>query len=272
MGKKIKEPRSMASILSGKTAVITGSISGIGHAIALAFAREGANVVLNGLEPAEKVADACEQVRKAGGQVLYIPKNDANPDEVRALIRESIAAFGGVDILVNNAGVQHVENIETFPAEKWKLILNLNLSAAFHATQEAIPSMKARGWGRIINTASVHGVIASTGKAAYVAAKHGLLGLTKVIALDLAAYGITANAICPGYVDTPMVRKQIPEQAKTFGLPESEVIEKVLLKEHALKEFVTPEAVASMALYLCADAARAITGTSLMLDGGWTAH
>jgi 3-hydroxybutyrate dehydrogenase len=265
----------MTPQLSGKTVLITGSTSGIGLSMALAFAKAGANVVLNGLEEDAKAQPALDQVQAnilAPARAVYIRKNDAQGDEVRAMVQEAFRLFGGIDILINNAGMQHVEPFETFPAQKWHLILDLNLSAAFHAAQAAVPGMKEKGWGRIINTASVHGLVASTGKAAYVAAKHGLIGLTKVMALDLAPHGITANAICPGYVDTPLVRGQIADQAKTHHMDEKEVVEKVLLKEHAIKEFVTPEAIASLALYLCTDAARTITGTALTIDGGWTAH
>lgn len=260
-------------MLKGKSAIVTGSTSGIGHGIAEAFAAQGANVTLNGFGNAEEI----EALRKAletkyGVKAIYSAADMSKPEQIRQMVKETASAFGGVDVLVNNAGIQFVAPIDEFPEEKWDAILAINLSSAFHATKAAAPYMKAKKWGRIINVASVHGLVASAFKSAYVAAKHGVLGLTKVTALDFAEFGITCNAICPGYVNTPLVQKQIPDQAKTHGISEAEVVSKIMLKNHAIKRFVEVEELAALAVFLCSDAAATMTGIPLPMDGGWTAQ
>lgn len=260
-------------MLKGKTALVTGSTSGIGQGIAVGLAAMGANIVLNGFGD----KDAIENERKTleekfGVKVMYSPADMSDPAQIHAMFDEAAKAFGGVDILVNNAGIQHVAPIDEFPEDKWDKIIAINLSSAFHCSKAAAKQMKAKGWGRIINIASVHGLVASQYKAAYIAAKHGIVGLTKTTALDMAEFGITCNAICPGYVDTPLVRGQIPDQAKTHGMTEAEVVEKVMLKNHAIKDFVAVKDLASLATFLCSDAGRMITGTAIPVDGGWSAH
>jgi 3-hydroxybutyrate dehydrogenase len=265
-------PWSAAMILQSKTALVTGSTSGIGLAIARAMAKEGANVVLNGFgEPA-----AIEQARAAieaefGVTAAYSPADMTQPAEIAAMVAEAQARFGGVDVLVNNAGIQHVSPIEDFPPEAWDRIIAINLSSAFHAMRAAIPGMKARKWGRIISTASAHSLVASPFKSAYVSAKHAIAGLTKTAALELAAFGVTVNCISPGYVWTPLVEKQIPDTMAARGLTREQVIDEVLLAAQPTKQFVTPEQVAALAVYLCSDAASQITGANLSMDGGWTA-
>ncbi len=259
--------------LQNRVAIVTGSTSGIGLGIARALAAEGADLILNGLGDMA----AIEPVRAAieaefGGRCLYSPANMLNGPEVTAMVRLAIDSFGGCDILVNNAGIQHVAPIEEFPDDKWEAIIQINLVAAFHAIKAAVPSMKARGWGRIINVASVHALVASPYKSAYVAAKHGIAGLTKTVALEVATHHITANAICPGYVWTPLVEKQIPDTMAARGMTKEQVINDVLLTAQSTKEFVTVEQVAGLALFLCSDAAASITGAILPIDGGWTAH
>lgn len=256
-----------------KTAVVTGSSSGIGLGIAEGFAAKGMNVVMNGIEPYEQI----EPLRKGfedtfGIKVIYVGANIMKPDGVRSLMSTAEDAFGGVDVLVNNAGIQHVAPVEEFPTDKWDAIIALNLSAAFHATQAVVPGMKARGWGRIINIASAHGLVASPFKSAYVSAKHGLVGLTKTVALEVAEHGITVNAICPGYVWTPLVEKQIPDTAEARGITEEEVKRDVLLAAQPTKEFVRVEHMAALANFLCSDEASSITGASLPVDGGWVAQ
>lgn len=260
-------------ILEGKTALVTGSTSGIGLAMARAFAGEGANVALNGLGPPEEIEKARSGIeREFGRRVLYLGADLASPGEIAAMLREAEQAFGSLDVLVNNAGVQFVSPVEAFPPEKWDQILAINLSAAFHAMRAAVPGMKRRKWGRIINTASAHSLVASPFKAAYVAAKHGLAGLTKTVALELATSGITANCISPGYVWTPLVERQIPETMKARGMSKEQVIREVLLEAQPTKQFVTVEQVAALAVFLCSDAASQITGANLSIDGGWTAQ
>lgn len=256
-----------------KTAVITGSSSGIGLGIARGLAAAGMNVVLNGIEPEAQI----EPLRAAieaefGVKATYDRANLMDPAGVVELMTGAEAAFGRVDVLVNNAGIQFVSPVEDFPDEKWQAILNLNLSAAFYATKAVVPGMKARKWGRIINIASAHGLVASPFKSAYVAAKHGLVGFTKTIALETAEHGITVNAICPGYVLTPLVEKQIPDTAKARGITEEAVKRDVLLAAQPTKKFVTVEELAALAVFLTTDAAASITGTALPVDGGWTAH
>jgi 3-hydroxybutyrate dehydrogenase len=259
--------------LKSKAAVITGSTSGIGMGIAHALAKEGANIVINGFGERSDIEDERVELEKTYGiKCLYLQADMSQPDQIRQMIQATEKAFGAVDIMVNNAGIQHVQTIEEFPEEKWNAILAINLSSNFHTIKACVPGMKKKRWGRIINVSSVHGVIASPYKSAYVAAKHGVVGLTKTAALDLAEFGITANALCPGYVDTPLVRKQIPDQAKQHHISEDEVIQKVLLKDHFIKEFVSIDDLGALTVFLCSDAARMITGQALCIDGGWTAH
>jgi 3-hydroxybutyrate dehydrogenase len=259
--------------LAGKSAVITGSTSGIGLGIARALAGSGVNVMLNGLGDAAEI----EKTRAAlaaefGVKVLYRGANMLEPAEIRDMIAKAQAAFGSVDILVNNAGIQFVSPVEDFPDEKWDQIIRINLSASFHGIKAAIPGMKKAGWGRIINISSAHSLVASPFKSAYVAAKHGVAGLTKSVALEVAQAKITVNAIAPGYVWTPLVERQIPDTMKARNMTEEEVKKNVLLAAQPTKEFVTVEQVASLALYLCSDAASAMTGTTYSIDGGWTAQ
>lgn len=256
-----------------KTAIITGSSSGIGHAIAEALAGAGMNVVLNGIEPAEQVEPARLAIeKKFGVKAIYSPANMMKPEGVRSLIAAAEAAFGQVDVLVNNAGIQFVSPVEDFPDEKWEQIIALNLSATFYATKAVVASMKERGWGRIVNMASAHGLVASPFKSAYVAAKHGIVGFTKTIALETAEHGVTVNAICPGYVLTPLVEKQIPDTAKARGITEDEVKRDVLLAAQPTKKFVTVEQLGALTVFLTTDAGASITGAALPVDGGWTAH
>jgi 3-hydroxybutyrate dehydrogenase len=258
--------------LKSKNAVITGSTSGIGLAIAKELAAQGANVMLNGLGTPAEMAPVLKEIEAHGAQALFSPANMMKPEEIASMVADAERAFGSVDILVNNAGVQFVSPIEEFPPEKWHQIIAIDLSAVFFAVQVAMPGMKARKWGRIINTASAHGLVASPFKSAYVAAKHGVLGLTKVVALEGATFGITANSICPGYVWTPLVEKQIPDTMKARGLTRDQVINDVLLEAQPTKQFVTVEQVAGTVVFLCSDAASQITGTHISIDGGWTAH
>ncbi len=262
----------MTMMLAGRTALVTGSTSGIGLAIAEAMAAEGANVVINGFGDAAAIeALRADMAARHSVKVHYSGADMSDGVAIAAMIAEAEALFGGVDILVNNAGVQHVSPIEDFPVEKWDQIIAINLSAAFHAMRAALPGMKARGWGRIISTASAHSLVASPFKSAYVAAKHGIAGLTKTAALEVARNGITVNAISPGYVWTPLVEKQIPDTMAARGLTREQVINDVLLTAQPTKQFVTSEQVAALAIYLCSDAAAQITGTNLSMDGGWTA-
>ena len=248
--------------LNGKTALVTGSTSGIGLAVARAFAAEGARVVLNGFGDPAEIAKLAEELG-----ATHSAADLTKPDEIEAMMAEA----GAVDILVNNAGMQHVAPIDQFPIEKWDLIIALNLSAAFHTTRLALPAMKEKGWGRIINTASAHSLVASPNKGPYVAAKHGIAGLTKAVALETATSGITVNCISPGYVWTPLVENQIPDTMKARGLTREQVMNDVLLAAQPTKKFVTVDQVAALALFLCRDEASAITGANLSMDGGWTA-
>ena len=259
------------AMLKTKTAVVTGSTSGIGLGIARALAQEGANVVINGFGDRDEIEQARAALKKDFGvEALYSPADMTKPAEIAAMIKTAENEFGSVDVLVNNAGIQHVAAIEDFPIEKWDAVIAINLSAAFHAIRAAAPGMKARKWGRIINTASAHSLVASPFKSAYVSAKHGLAGLTKTVALELATFGITVNCISPGYVWTPLVARQIPDQMKTRNMSEEQVKRDVLLAAQPTKEFVTVEQVAALAVYLCSDAAAPITGANIPIDGGWT--
>ena len=255
-------------MLTGKTALITGSTSGIGLGIARTLAMHGANIVLNGFGDVEA---AKRVVAEFDGLVGYHPADMSKPDEIARMVARAQAEFGSLDILVNNAGIQFVSPIEDFPVEKWDAILAINLSSAFHTIRAATPGMKARQWGRIVNTASAHSLVASPFKAAYVAAKHGVVGLTKTVALELATSGVTVNCVSPGYVWTPLVEKQIPDTMKARGMSREEVIEKVLLTAQPTKQFVTVEQVAAAVVFLCSDAASQITGANISMDGGWTA-
>lgn len=259
--------------MRGKVVVVTGSTSGIGLGIAEAFAAEGAHVMLNGFgDEAEIRAAQNGLAGKYGVKISYHPADMRNPAEIEALIAATRAELGPIDILVNNAGIQHVAPIEEFPVERYDAIIAVNLSSAWHATRLVTAEMKARKWVRIINIASAHGLIASPFKSAYVAAKHGVVGLTKTVALETAEFGVTCNAICPGYVQTPLVDRQIADQARTRGISEEEVIQKVILEAQPTKKFVQIGEVAALAVFLCSDAAANITGAALSIDGGWVAR
>jgi 3-hydroxybutyrate dehydrogenase len=260
-------------MLKGKVALVTGSTSGIGLAIARAYAKQGADIVINGFGDKDGIEKERAGIESDFGvRALYSGADMSKGTEIAAMIAEAQAKLGSVDILVNNAGIQFVSPIEDFPPEKWDQIIAINLSAAFHAIRAAVPGMKAKKWGRIVNTASAHALVASPFKSAYVSAKHGIAGLTKTVALETATFGITANAICPGYVWTPLVEKQIPETMAARGLTKEQVINDVLLHAQPTKQFVTVEEVADLAVYLASDSARSITGSIIPIDGGWTAE
>ena len=260
-------------MLKGKSAIVTGSTSGIGLAIARALAAQGANVMINGFGEKDAIETERAGIEKEFSvKALYSGADMTKPAEIAAMVKTAETTFGRLDVLVNNAGIQHVAPIEEFPVDKWDAIIAINLSAAFHAIRAAVPGMKTRKWGRIINTASAHSLVASPFKSAYVTAKHGLAGLTKTVALEGATFGITANCISPGYVWTPLVEKQIPDTMKARNLTAEQVKRDVLLAAQPTKEFVTVEQVASLAVYLCSDAAAQITGANLPIDGGWTAE
>jgi 3-hydroxybutyrate dehydrogenase len=259
-------------MLKGKSALVTGSTSGIGLAIARALAAQGANVTINGFGDTAAIEKERSGIEKEFGvKAIYSAADMTKPADIADMVKTAEKTFGSLDVLVNNAGIQFVSPIEDFPIDKWDQILAINLSAAFHAIRAAVPGMKSRKWGRIISTASAHSLVASPFKAAYVTAKHGLAGLTKTVALELATFGVTCNCISPGYVWTPLVEKQIPDTAKARGITEEEVKRDVILAAQPTKEFVTVEEVASLAVYLCSDAAKSITGANLSIDGGWTA-
>ena len=258
--------------LQNRTALITGSTSGIGLAIARAFAAQGANVVINGFgNPDEIEQERARLEAEFKVRAHYSGADMSKPDQITAMVVEAVGRFGAVDLLVNNAGVQHVSPVESFPPERWEQIIAINLSSAFYTTRAAVPGMKAKGWGRIINTASAHSLVASPFKSAYVAAKHGIAGFTKSVALEVATHGITVNCISPGYVWTPLVEKQIPDTMKARGLTKEQVINDVLLTAQPTKQFVTVDQVAALAVFLCGDQASQITGANLSMDGGWTA-
>ncbi len=260
-------------MLRGKTALVTGSTSGIGLGIAEALAKEGAHLMLNGFgDPDEIEALRSRLARDHGVSVRYHPADMSDPEAIAALMRTALEAFGAIDILVNNAGIQHVAPIEAFPVEKWHAIIAINLVSSFHTIRAALPGMKTKRWGRIVNIASAHALVASPYKSAYVAAKHGIAGLTKTVALETAEHGITVNAICPGYVLTPLVERQIPDTAKARGITEEEVVKNVLLAAQPTRRFVTIAEVAALACYLTSDMAASITGALLPIDGGWTAQ
>jgi len=259
--------------LKTRNAIVTGSTSGIGLAIARALAKEGANIVINGMGDAAAIeAERAAIEKEFGVAAFYSGADMTKPDEIRAMVKEAETKLGPVDIIVNNAGVQHVAPIEEFPRENWDMIIAINLSAAFHAMAAAIPGMKARKWGRILSTASAHSLVASPFKSAYVTAKHGLAGLTKTAALELAPFGVTVNCVSPGYVWTPLVEKQIPAPMASRPLTREQVINDVLLKAQPTKRFVTADQVAAIFVFLCSDAAMQITGSNYSIDGGWTAE
>jgi 3-hydroxybutyrate dehydrogenase len=259
--------------LSGKVALVTGSTSGIGLGIARSLAAAGASIVLNGFGPTDQIKEAQDAIAdQFGVTVRYSAADMSNPDAIAGMVAVTLDEFGRLDVLVNNAGIQHVAPIDRFPPAKWDAILAINLSSAFHAIQHALPAMRRNGFGRIVNIASAHGLVASPFKAAYVAAKHGIVGLTKVVALETAEEAITCNAICPGYVSTPLVEAQIDDQAKAHGISREKVIRDVLLAQQPNKRFATVEELGGLTVFLASDAAQSITGIALPVDGGWTAH
>ena len=256
-------------MLKGKTALVTGSTSGIGLGIAKALARQGANIVLNGFGDAEGPK---QEIAALGVQVAYHGADMSKPAEIEDMMKSAAAQFGRVDILVNNAGIQHVAKIEDFPVERWDAIIAINLSSAFHATRLALPAMKAANWGRIINVASVHGLVASAEKSAYVAAKHGIVGLTKVTALETATTGVTCNAICPGWVLTPLVQKQVDAKAGQMKISNDEAKKLLLAEKEPSLQFTTPEELGELAVFFCSDAGKNVRGVAWNMDGGWAAQ
>ena len=274
MDMQVQDMADVSRPLSGKIVVVTGSTSGIGLGIARAFAEAGANVVISGLAEQREIDFVCEELDGICpvSRIVYNGANLMKANEATGLVEETIAEFGGIDVLVNNAGIQHVSPIEEFPVEKFEAIIALNLASAWHTTRAAFASMKAQGFGRVINVASAHGLVASPFKSAYVAAKHGVIGLTKTVALEGAEHGITCNAICPGYVWTPLVENQIDDTAKARSISREEVIRDVLLAAQPNKRFATVEEIGALAVFLSSPAAQSITGAALPVDGGWTAH
>ena len=256
-------------MLKGKTALVTGSTSGIGLGLAKALAAQDANIVMNGFG---EVDAAVAQVTALGVQVSYHGADMSKPDEIEAMVRHAEATFGSVDVLVNNAGIQHVDRVENFPPERWDAVIAINLSSAFHASRFALPGMQARNWGRILNIASVHGLVASAEKSAYVAAKHGLVGLTKVTALENATSGVTCNAICPGWVLTPLVQKQVDTKAAALGISNEEAKRQLLAEKEPSLQFTTPEELGALAVFLCSTAADNVRGVAWNMDGGWAAQ
>jgi 3-hydroxybutyrate dehydrogenase len=263
----------MEKTLKGRVALVTGSTSGIGLGLAVGLAESGASVMLNGFgNPADIDRMMADLANRTGARLAFSPADMRQPDEIAKMVRQTETEFGRLDILVNNAGIQHVSPVEDFPGDKWEQILGINLSSCFYTIKAAMPGMRSRGWGRIINIASAHGLVASPFKSAYVAAKHGVVGLTKCVALEVVETAITCNAICPGYVRTPLVEGQIADQAKAHGKPESEVIRDVILAAQPNKRFVSIEELVGTLLYLCSSAADSVTGSALRIDGGWTAR
>jgi 3-hydroxybutyrate dehydrogenase len=260
-------------MFKGKTALVTGSTSGIGLGIAQRLARDGANIILNGFGDAQEIAALRRQLaEETGVDVQYDGADMSRPEAIEGMMARAVDRFGAVDLLINNAGIQHVAPVDEFPLDKWNAILAINLSAAFHTTRLALPMMKERGFGRIVNVASAHALVASPFKSAYVAAKHGIAGFTKSVALEVAERGVTVNAVCPGYVLTPLVQKQIPDTARARGITEEQVVRDVLLAAQPTKKFVTVEQVAAFTAFLCSNDAASITGAVLPIEGGWTAH
>ena len=263
----------MAGQLKGRVAVITGSTSGIGQAIAEVFAREGASILLNGFgDPAAIESQRARLEKLAGAKVVYDAADMTKPREIEAMIKRAASELGGIDILVNNAGIQHVAPVDEFPDEKWDAIIAVNLSSAFHATKHALPIMKRKRWGRVVNIASAHGLVASPNKVAYVSAKHGIVGFTKAVAVEYAEQGIRCNSICPGFVHTPLVEKQIVDRAAENNVSRDQAIRDIILAPQPTREFVTVEQIAGTALFLCSPAADQITGAQFSVDGGWTAR
>ena len=260
-------------MLQGRNAVVTGSTSGIGLGIARALAAQGCNVLINGFGDAAQIEkERASFAAEFKVNVVYSPADMSKPADIRAMIAQAQKELGGVDILVNNAGIQHVAPVPEFPDEKWDQIIAINMSSVFHACKAAIPLMRAKDWGRVVNIASAHGLVASPFKSAYVTAKHGVVGFTKVLALETAKENITSNAICPGYVRTPLVDKQVDDQAKAHGIPRDRVISEVILAPQPSGRFVEVEEVAGMVVFLCSEAGKSVTGTALSMDGGWTAR
>jgi 3-hydroxybutyrate dehydrogenase len=266
------ETMAVSKSLTGRVSLVTGSTSGIGLGIARALAAAGSDIVLNGFGKPDMIADAQSQITAFNVSAFHSAADMSKPEAIRDMIETTLASFGRLDILVNNAGIQHVSPLQDFPVEKWDAILAINLSSAFHTSRLALPSMLKNKWGRIINIASAHGLVGSPFKSAYVAAKHGIVGLTKVVALETAEQGITCNAICPGYVYTPLVEAQIDGQAKAHGIPREQVIRDVLLVQQPNKRFASVDELGALAVFLASNAAASITGAALPVDGGWTAH
>ncbi len=259
-------------MLTGKSAIVTGSTSGIGLAIGQALAREGCQVMLNGFGDRDQIEHSRRSLEAVSGTgAAYDPADMAMPEQVRAMIQSAADRFGGVDILVNNAGIQHVAPVDEFPEEEWDAVIAVNLSSAFHTIRAALPNMRTAGWGRIVNIASVHGLVASVNKCAYIAAKHGIVGLTKAVALECAGTGVTCNAVSPGWVRTELVERQIEDRARDLGVGIKEGAEDILREKQPSLQFVTVDQVAGLVLYLCSDAAAQITGIAVPIDGGWTA-
>jgi 3-hydroxybutyrate dehydrogenase len=263
----------MAGLLKGKAAVVTGSTSGIGQAISEAFAREGAALMLNGFGDAAQIESLRARLAKeSGAKAIYDPADMSKPAQIATMIERAARELGGVDILVNNAGIQHVAPVDEFPDDKWDAIIAINLSSAFHATKHAMASMKKKRWGRIINIASAHGLVASPNKSAYIAAKHGIVGFTKAVAVEVAEHGIRCNSICPGFVHTPLVDKQIVDRARENNITREQAVKDIILAPQPTKEFVTVEQIAQMAVFLCSPATDQVTGAQFSIDGGWTAR